>query len=127
MLAVPLAVLLLFPPFVPPVPWRWVTDRVPWQVAVRVPWSHPVARVTAGACGSDAIQAVLSHESQGTHSYALDVFGHGWVGGGGPIEPVGSVSGTFRLLSPRSGLFTPEGAREGARMRRVGAGAGCMA
>ena len=128
LIAIPLGMFLLFPPFRPPVPWRWATDRVPWQVVARVPWAIPteVSRVTAATCGSDAVEAVESHQSQGSGAYVLEAFGHGWYGSG-PIEPVGPVPGTFRLLDTNHGIFTPEHGSEGARMSRAPGGVGCPA
>jgi hypothetical protein len=63
---VPLALLLLLvPPFTLPsnLGWRWVTDRVPWQIVDAVPWSpYPITATNvrvddAGTCANEHIFA----------------------------------------------------------------------
>jgi hypothetical protein len=123
-----LAMLVFLPPFTPPMPWRWVTDRVPWQVVERVPWAYPTGAFSATAitCGSDSIEAVETNQSQGSGSYILTALGHDWSGQGA-IEPVGAVPGSFRLVDRDHGVFTPVDGRQGAHMTRVPGHVACFA
>jgi len=83
---------LLVPPFTPPVPWRSVTDQVPWQVVDRVPWS-PYPRTTVEAVNPDTVCPANPVE--------FVAFGHRWQG-----PPTSrSELGTFRQVDRTHGVF----------------------
>jgi hypothetical protein len=64
------------PPFTPPpiLGWRWVTDRVPWQVVDRVPWSpypRTLSIVTGRGGGLQCLNATV-HASGLTFNVAAE-------------------------------------------------------
>jgi hypothetical protein len=126
-IAIVFVTLVLVPPFTPPVPWRWVTDRLPWQVVERVPWAYPTgpSRATAIVCGNDSIKFMQEGSRMGG-PVILTAFGHDWVGGrstGAGTE----LSGTLRLLDADHGVFTPGDGSQAVRLRRIRGHAACMA
>jgi hypothetical protein len=98
---------VVVPPFSTPPPlWRWVTDRVPWQVVDRVPWSpYPTGAVPVAALdcthglgrGPDGELVPLDD-----YETITDPFGHDWKSSSGS----GSTgAGVFRQVDRRHGVF----------------------
>jgi hypothetical protein len=118
-LAIGIATLVLLPPFSPPVPWRWVTDRVPERVAERVPWAFPTRalQVRAGECDSSALAGP-------PHAIVLlTAFGHSWASASSPGASGGW--GSFRQSSRTRGVFTPERSSKGVSVRSPSRYSGC--
>jgi hypothetical protein len=114
-----LGTLVLFPPFRPPVPWRWVTNRVPWQVVDRVPWAPPTETVSVAAyvCGSLAIWPGHFNQHYPGGGVHLEAFGRYW-GGSQSTGGAGPEAGSFHLVDVDHGVFTVFGDGETIRVAR---------
>jgi hypothetical protein len=107
-IAIVVGTVVLLPPYAPSVPWRWLTDRVPWQIANAVPWAVPTRaiRATAGSCGSNAIEPADQHPT-------IFVIVHGREWDSAPLDGGESGNlGTFRQLDRTDGVFTPDGGHD---------------
>jgi hypothetical protein len=100
-----LFILLLFPPFTPPGPWRWITERVPWQIVSRVPWAYQTAtvRVSPTVCGSEEVDHL------GDPTFVIvTAFGYDWAA---PTSRSADRSEAFHRVSRTHGVLGDDGTR----------------
>jgi len=105
-LAIVLGLLVLIPPFTPPTPWRFVTDRVPWQVVARVPWAYyprVLSHVSHGGCND--VNSLDGHFV--ADHVSVEAFGREWASGG--LRYMVGATGSFHELDRNHAVFIPDG------------------